>query len=164
MNIQFGLFFCTIGLIYAEELTHLKNGWHIENYYVDNKYSEGWILQASKENVTKQLYFSSRRTEIVQETENCIIIQDVGIAHSSSSIFVVYFSQHQPYVIYQSPELDISTETKTDLLQAYELKQSLVMRIKIFNKRCPDSSLIIKNIININGNDNKQENENTVHE
>lgn len=152
MNIYFGLFFlCAMGFTYAEELVCKKNNWRIEDRYNNNDSYPGWILQASKENVTKELYFHCRRIEILKETNNFLIIKDIGITHSSTLIFVVYFGQQQPYVIYTSPDVDIPTETDVDVLLADETDTSLVLHIKIFKKRHPEMFLIIKNTINISG-------------
>lgn len=155
MNIHLGLLFlCAMGFTYAEESIRLKNNWRIEDRYNENDHYPGWILLASNENVTKELHFHSRRIEILQETNNCIIFKDIGIAHSSAYIFVVCFNQRNPHVIYQSPEVDIPTETDVDVLRAYEAGKSLVLHIKIFNKRHPDRFLIIKNTIDINVENN----------
>lgn len=153
MNAHFGLLFFLYStmFVYAGESVRIKNDWCVEDCYITNEFYDGWILKASKEKITKELHFHNKRIQILKETNNCIIFKDIGITRSSATVFAVYFSQLQPYVIYQSPEIDLPTETDVDLLRVYELVNALVVHIKIFEKRNPDRFIIIKNTIDISG-------------
>lgn len=152
MNVYFGLLFCLYStmFVYAGESVRIKNNWRVEDCHISNEFNEGWILEASKGKITKELHFHCKRIQILKETNNCIVFKDIGITRSSATVFVVFFGQLQPYMIYQSPEIDLPTETDVDLIQVYESDNTLSIHIKLFDKRNPDRFIIIKNTIDIN--------------